>query len=79
MTKELVGTTFNVLLMVLFVMGFLQILYDVRHRGRGLGDENSPSSGFPWVKQSIRVPVTRGAWTPNTREFESTARTRDEY
>ena len=65
--------------MVLFVMGFLQILYDVRHRGRGLGDENSPSSGFPWVKQSIRVPVTRGAWTPNTREFESTARTRDEY
>ena len=39
---------------VQFFMGFLQILYDVLRRGRGLGDEKSPSPGFPRVKQ--RVP-----------------------
>ena len=32
-------------------MGFLQILYDVLHRGHGLGDEKSPSPGLPRVKQ----------------------------
>ena len=62
--------------LVLF-MGFLQILYDVLHRGRGLRDEQSPSPGFPRVKQRVPGYSLR---TPNTREFESSSsRIRDEY
>ncbi|CAM9774305.1 unnamed protein product [Laminaria digitata] len=35
-------------------MGFLQLLYDILHRGRSLGDEKLPSPGFPGEQQ--RVP-----------------------